>query len=1042
MFALMARLLLHKRRVILRALVFMFALALIFVIARLNGTATPAGPGQAPVGSVLLPLQAGQHPQGVPAGAPNTVTSAGKSGASSVITGRSVKNDLSAPLRSIKPLPPSQGFQEESDTDGLLPPPRAIDPYFVDPAVQRLVGPMSVPAPLISFEGVPNRNGVSPPDTEGDVGPYHYVQWVNLSFQIFDKSGNSLYGPANGNTLWSGFGGPCELHNNGDPIVLYDSIADRWLMSQLTIPNLNDAGYECIAISQSPDPAGAYYRYAFLAGETEFPDYPKFGVWPDGYYMSASGAQDGSTNGMMAVVFDRASMLTGGPAAFQRFDLDSSHVGLLPSDLDGQTLPPPGAPNYFMGDYYDTTNTWHLWRFHVDWQSPALSTFSGPTNIVTMPYNTVLCGSYGGACIPQPGTTVKLNSVTAMPMYRLPYRNMGSYEVLLANNTVNVGNDQAGIRWYEIRNPNGTPTVFQQGTYAPDANHRWMGSIAMDHSGDIALGYSVSSDTLYPSVRYAGRVPSDPLGILQSEGEIQAGSGSQTAPNGRWGDYSMMTIDPADDCTFWYTQEYYTTISSYEWHTRIGAFKFPSCVEVASPTPLPPSPTGTPSNTPTATATGIPPTDTPTLTPTATPVCPPVGWTTATSYPAPVFDSAVASQGGMVYSFSGMSNGLLTANAYRYNPATNSWAGIAPLPQVRKEASAVSNGTYIYILGGGDSPGIGNPTNTMWRYDPVANSYTQMASFSTATFAQSAAYLNGKIYRIGGCTTPCTVVTNTVEVYTISTNTWASAASYPQAAGWIVATGIGSYVYAAGGLLPSSETNKTYRYDPATNKWNDTAIADLPASCWASAEGVLNGKWILAGGSSSSVVLDTALSWDPATNIWSSLANMPQARTQMSGDVVNSRLYVVGGREPAGTTVGTTDVQVYANVPCPTATPTSTNTPTVTPTSTRTPTATATPAQCPYTALVDAYKQSGNTQTFVRVTVSDALGARVAHAPVSVTIAGTTLNATTDAQGKACLTFAKRTGSSVTGTVSVNGPLCYIVNQGFTSQSTNPHGCP
>jgi N-acetylneuraminic acid mutarotase len=903
----------------------------------------------------------------------------------------------------------------------------------MDPVVQRAFSPLAMPAPLTSFDGVNNRNGSLPPDTGGDVGPYHYVQWVNLSFQVFDKSGNSLYGPANGNTLWSGFGGPCQQNNNGDPIVLYDSIADRWLMSQFAILGQNGPGYQCIAISQSPDPTGAYYRYAFLVGQTDWNDYPKLGVWPDGYYMSAERFSSNGPLGAMAVVFDRASMLTGAPATFQRFDLPASSRGILPADLDGPDLPPSGSPNYFVGDYYGSTSSWHLWRFHVDWQNAALSTFTGPTNIATMPYNTVLCGNYGAPCVPQPGTSVKLTPITYYPMYRLPYRNMGSYEVLLANNDVNVGNDQAGIRWYEIRDPNGTPNVFQQGTYAPDANHRWMGSIAMDHSGNIALGYSVSSDTVYPSIRYAGRVPSDPPGTLQSEAEIQAGSGSQTSPNGRWGDYSMMTIDPADDCTFWYTQEYYVATTPSDWRTRIGAFKFPSCVDVASPTPIPPSPTSTPTNTPTSTAIGSP---------TATPICPPAGWSTATSYLTPVFDSAVASQGGMLYSFSGVSNNVLIANAYRYNPAANSWAGIAPLPQARKEASAVSDGTYIYILGGGDSAGAGNPTKTMWRYDPVANSYTAMASFSTATFAQSAAYLNGKIYRIAGCTTPCTVFTNTVEVYTISTNRWASAASYPQAAAWIMATGIGNYVYAAGGLT-SSTTSKTYRYDPATNTWNDAATADLPAARWGSAEGLLNGKWVLAGGSTGSVA-DTAITWDPATNAWSSLPNMPQARTQMSGDVVNSRLYVVGGREPAGTAIGNTDVQVYTNVLCPTATPTSTPFVTSTPTSTRTPTytATPTPVQCPYTAVVDAYKQSGNTQTFVRVTVSDAFGARVPNAPVSVTISGTTLNATTDSSGKACLTFPKKTGSSVTGTVSVNGPLCYILNQAFTSQSTSPHGCP
>jgi subtilase family serine protease len=277
-------------------------------------------------------------------------------------------------------------------------------------------------------------------------------------------------------------------------------------------------------------------------------------------------------------------MLAGLPATMVYLDLapvDMHLGGMLPADLDGPA-PPGGSPGYFV---QVDDNTWgysgdrlQVWRFHVDWARPAQSTFTRAGAIPTEPFDSDLCG-YSRTCIPQPGTTAKVDAMADRLMYRLQYRNFGDHESLVVNHTVDVdGNDHAGIRWYELRDPGSAPFIYQQGTYAPDADHRWMASAAMDGAGDLAIGYSVSGPATAPSVRYAGRLANDPPGILtQAETTVVPGAGAQTSATGRWGDYSMLTVDPTDDCTFWYTQEYYTTTSDSAWHTRIGAFSFPSC---------------------------------------------------------------------------------------------------------------------------------------------------------------------------------------------------------------------------------------------------------------------------------------------------------------------------------------------------------------------------------------------------------------------------------------------------------------------------------
>jgi len=471
------------------------------------------------------------------------------------------------------------GFQ----VDAVQTPPEKKAPVMLQSAqsIQYIT-----PDPILSFEGIGMKDQEDwpvPPDTIGDVGPNHYVQMVNTSFAIFDKNGTQLTGPTNINQLWQGQGNQCETYNSGDPVVLYDQLADRWLLSQFAISDVPPY-YECVAISQTADPTGAYYLYAFEIPDDEFPDYPKFGVWPDAYYMSTNEMSTAFFVGIYA--FDRDKMLAGEPATFQKFIVERNFM--LPSDLDGSEPPPTGSPNYFytmMDDAFwpswgfPGVDRIEVWEFHVDFETPANSTFTLAQTLETS-FNYLLCGFFVMDCIPQKDTSQRLDALSEWPMWRLQYRNFGTHETLVGNFTVDIGDftDHAGIRWFELRKSNSTWSIHQEGTHGPDGHHRWMGSIAMDGAGNIALGYSVSSDTLFPSIRYATRLASDPAGTLQKETTLIAGTASQTHRN-RWGDYSSMNVDPSDDTTFWFTSEYLTD-STLGWQTRIATFKLPTAEEV------------------------------------------------------------------------------------------------------------------------------------------------------------------------------------------------------------------------------------------------------------------------------------------------------------------------------------------------------------------------------------------------------------------------------------------------------------------------------
>jgi hypothetical protein len=434
--------------------------------------------------------------------------------------------------------------------------------------------------PDLNIPGI-SFTGAFPPDTVGDVGPNHYIQMTNdgfggSRFTIFDKTGSTVVGPTGLDTLWTG-GGACAS-GRGDPIVLYDRLADRWLMSEFA----SAGNHLCVYVSQTPDPvSGGWYLYDFPT--PQFPDYPKYAAWPDAYYVSSNEFSP------TAYALDRTRMLFGLPATSQRFTAPRlpgfGFQALIPSDLDGATPPPAETPNYFMRHRDDEVHNFindptqdflEIWEFRVDFANPPNSTFTGPINIGISEFDSNLCGLFSFFCFPQPGTSQTLDPLREVIMWRLQYRNHGTHESLVGNFVTDVdGSDRGGIRWFELRRQGGPWALFQEGTHAPDTDNRWMGSIAMDRAGDIALGYSVSSGVTFPSIRYAGRLAGDPAGTLpHGEGVIETGQFSQTLAE-RWGDYSSMNVDPADDCTFWYTNEFVQQNGT--WTTKIASFAFPDC---------------------------------------------------------------------------------------------------------------------------------------------------------------------------------------------------------------------------------------------------------------------------------------------------------------------------------------------------------------------------------------------------------------------------------------------------------------------------------
>ncbi len=503
---------------------------------------------------------------------------------------RSTHNDVSPPLRDITAIMPATARRGRPVREHRIPfddgPEHDADPLLERSQGRALPGSgaTAVAAPTLGTgvdgvgQGFSGPSGTmtvnsAPPDTTGAVGATQYVQWVNTAFAVFDKTTKAaVYGPADGKTLWSGFGGPCEARNDGDPVVQYDKLANRWVVSQFSVPGGATGYWQCIAVSTTADATGTWNRYAFQY--TQFNDFPKMGVWPDAYYVSYNMFTN-SFQGSTVCAIDRAKMLAGLPATQQCIKLASTFGSTLPADLDGPA-PAAGTPNYVVARAVNSIN---MWRFKVDWATPANTTLSGPVNVAVAAYSAACAG---GNCVTQPGTSNKLDSLADRLNFRAAYRSLNGGTLTL-NHAVSTGSKRtslAAVRWYELRNvaPTGTPTLQQQGTFGGgDGVHRWMGSIAQDKLGNIAVSYSASGAAVFPSLRMASRVPSDAAGTLKDETVLKAGSGAQTGSLTRWGDYSQISVDPVDDCTFWATNEYIKANGSFNWNTWISSFKLPGC---------------------------------------------------------------------------------------------------------------------------------------------------------------------------------------------------------------------------------------------------------------------------------------------------------------------------------------------------------------------------------------------------------------------------------------------------------------------------------
>ncbi len=476
----------------------------------------------------------------------------------------------------------------------------------------------TMPPPLLTFDGINAAQAetvVPPPDTNGDVGPNHYVQSVNTSFRVFDKNGNPLTGPITFNSFFApiGAGNPCGANQNqGDPFVFYDQLADRWVITDFAFPE--DPGtsfWECIGVSQTSDPTGAYFLYALQdnpANPDRHGDYPKFALWPDAYYLTMNEFVGEDFVAVRVYALDRASMTGGGPIHAVGFTIDPTGLGvawsLVAASFRTGNPPPAGEQEFLLA--IDNEGGKPLtqvkgWLFHVDFAVPANSTLGvgpnhAPNALITVNEFITAYTENGPNLVPQQGTTQKLDTLGDKIMTPVVYQNRGGTESLWADHTVilNYPDGPTAIRWYQFDVTGGsfsaTPVQQQDWSNGGDGLWRWMPSIAVDQNGGMAIGYSTSSSTTFPSIRYAGRLITDPLNNLgRGEAIMTNGEGSQTFFEGRWGDYTMTTIDPLDGISFWHTNEYYLTTSEGNWSTRVGKF------QIQRPTPTPrPRPTPAP----------------------------------------------------------------------------------------------------------------------------------------------------------------------------------------------------------------------------------------------------------------------------------------------------------------------------------------------------------------------------------------------------------------------------------------------------------------
>jgi N-acetylneuraminic acid mutarotase len=761
---------------------------------------------------------------------------------------------LDQDLRTLPYVAPKPEFEERILTRY---PHGTTQPGYVQSLVKNIFRPApTMPPPLLTFEGgsAADSCGCAPPDSNGDVGPNHYIEAINVKFRIYDKSGNPLIPPTTYNSLFAPLTGtPCSGNNDGDPFVFYDHVADRWVLSDFAFTSFGGSpSYQCIAVSQTADPvAGGWFLYALQVDPTNADDYPKFGMWnnpqPGGAYHYTANLWANTTTftGVKVIALDRGSMLSGGPANAIGFTISPGGLGdsysLVAATFRTGTAPPAGEDEFLLAVDSPASNPTTLtqvkgWLFHVDFVNPANSTLGigvnhTPNSLITVnPFVEAWTNSAGFSIVPQQGTSNHLDSLGDKLMTPVVYQNRSGTESLWAAQTtiLNFPNGPTVIRWYQFNVTGGnfpaSAAQQQDWSNANDGLWRFMPSIAVDQNGNMAIGYSTSSSTLFPGVRYAGRLAADPPNDLgQGEAHMFDGTGSETSPT-RWGDYSMTTVDPADGISFWHVNEYELTSGSFNWHTRIGKFQFPvSC--------------------------------------------------------------------------------------------TPSWSAGPNLPTTLIRAVGVyfpADGNF-YTVGGRTDDSAGSDFQHVLRYSPTSNTWTQMGVTLPDNFMNNMACgvltVSGtpQIYCVGGNFATGTTATARVFSYNPATDTATTLTGddWPGAMDTILPGGFavtGNKLYVLGGFnINVASTNQIWSFDPTAGVGSKWVLAPVttPEGIMYAPTCAIAGTIYVGGASdySGGTVVDTtnSFSFNPATNTIGSIAPIPRATGETRALTFNGNMYVIGG---------------------------------------------------------------------------------------------------------------------------------------------------
>ena len=845
---------------------------------------------------------------------------------------------------------------------------------YVQKLLKDMWRPTTMPPPLLTFEGGAAAQfcACAPPDTDGDVGPNHYVEAINVAFNVYNKTGTSLAGPITYNTLFAPLTGtPCSGNNDGDPFVFYDQVADRWVISDFAFPSFPGSSFwQCIAVSQTPSPvSGGWFLYALqidAANPTQLGDYPKFAMWnnpqPTGTYFFTVNLFINNTTfvGVRAFALDRGRMLSGMSANAIAFTIPPAGLGdsysLVPATFRTGTPPPAGEDEFLLAVDSPASNPTTLtqvkgWRFHVDFVTPANSTLGltgnhNPNALITVnPFIEAWTNTNGFSIVPQQGTTSLIQTLGDKIMTPVVYQNRAGTESLWADQT-NILNFPTGptiIRWYQfvLTGGNFPATAAQQQDWSNsnDGVFRFMPSIAVDQNGNTAIGYSVSSSSMFPGIRYAGRLAADPPNNLaQGEATMFTGTGSQTGTNGRWGDYSYTSIDPSDGTSFWHVNEYYATTSAFNWHTRVGKFNFVGG--------------------------GISPTPTPTATPGCT-------WSPGPDLPSGPGVRLVGvyfPANGRFYAMGGRASdsaGSEFTHPFEYDPVANTWAikgATYPDTHTNNMACGVLTdaGTpYIYCVGGSQVTVVGT-FDRVFRYNPVTDVISAVAAPWPGGLAMvlpgGFTVFNNKLYILGGFDTITGGGQGTSQIWEFTPpSMWQQkGAVLPVPLGYIPTTTIGSLIYTGGGsditagLL--TDTTNSFVYDPGLADSIST-IAPIPRATGETRALNFNGLMLVMGGGRTAPNPSNEVDiYDPGTNSWTTGTPVPAfatARRNFPTDTDGTtRIWLAGGYDSTGVPVASMEI-FCAAAPTPSPTPTPTVTPSVTPTATPSVTPSPTPTVTP-----------------------------------------------------------------------------------------------